>query len=59
MNEIVAKQAVPMAAPYQRKIGKVITAMTQPVQPDPQPENTGMDGEDFEIAEAFLKDMGL
>ena len=24
MNEIVAKQAVPMAAPYQRKIGKVI-----------------------------------
>ena len=36
-----------------------VTAMTQPVQPDPQPENTGMDGEDFEIAEAFLKDMGL
>ena len=31
----------------------------QPVQPDPQPENTGIDGEDFEIAEAFLKDMGL
>ena len=31
----------------------------QPVQPDPQPENNGMDGEDFEIAEAFLKDMGL
>ena len=36
-----------------------ITAPAQPVQPDPQPENTGMDGEDFEIAEAFLKDMGL
>ena len=36
-----------------------VTAMTQPVQPDPQPENTGMDGEHFEIAEAFLKDMGL
>lgn len=31
----------------------------QPVQPDPRPENTGIDGEDFEIAEAFLKDMGL
>ena len=36
-----------------------ITAPAQPVQPDPQPENNGMDGEDFEIAEAFLKDMGL
>ncbi|MDO5326632.1 MAG: hypothetical protein Q4G00_07895 [Clostridia bacterium] len=24
MNEIAVKQAVPMAAPYQRKIGKVI-----------------------------------
>ena len=36
-----------------------VTAPAQPVQPDPQPENTGMDGEDFEIAEAFLKDMGL
>ena len=36
-----------------------VTATAQPVQPDPQPENTGMDGEDFEIAEAFLKDMGL
>ena len=36
-----------------------ITAPVQPVQPDPQPENNGMDGEDFEIAEAFLKDMGL
>ena len=31
----------------------------QPVQPDPQPENTGIDGENYEIAEAFLKDMGL
>ena len=30
-----------------------------PAQPDPQPENTGIDGEDFKIAEAFLKDMGL
>ncbi len=36
-----------------------VTAPTQPIQPDPQPENTGMDGENFEIAEAFLKDMGL
>ena len=36
-----------------------ITAPAQPVQPDPQPENNGMAGEDFEIAEAFLKDMGL
>ena len=36
-----------------------ITAPAYPVQPDPQPENTGMDGEDFEIAEAFLKDMGI
>ncbi len=36
-----------------------ITAPAQPVQPDPQPENNSMDGEDFEIAEAFLKDMGL
>ena len=36
-----------------------ITAPARPVQPDPQPENNGMDGEDFEIAEAFLKDMGL
>ena len=36
-----------------------ITAPAQPVQPDPQPENNGMDGEDFEIAEAFMKDMGL
>ena len=36
-----------------------IPAPVQPVQPDPQPENNGMDGEDFEIAEAFLKDMGL
>lgn len=31
----------------------------QPVQPDPQPENTGIDEEDFENAEAFLKDLGL
>ncbi len=31
----------------------------QPVQPDPRSENTGIDGEDFGIAEAFLKDMGL
>lgn len=31
----------------------------QPVQPDPQPENTGIDEEDFENVEAFLKDMGL
>ena len=36
-----------------------ITAPAQPVQPDSQPENTGMDGEDFEIAEAFLKEIGL
>ena len=36
-----------------------ITAPAYPVQPDPQPENNGMDGENFEIAEAFLKDMGL
>ena len=36
-----------------------IPAPVQPVQPDPQPENNGMDGEDFEIAEAFLKDMGI
>lgn len=30
-----------------------------PVQPDPQPENTSIDEEDFENVEAFLKDMGL
>ena len=36
-----------------------VTAPTQPIQPGPQPENTGMGGENFEIAEAFLKDMGL
>lgn len=36
-----------------------IPTPVQPVQPDPQPENTGMDGEDFEIAEAFLKEIGL
>lgn len=30
-----------------------------PVQPDPQPENTGIDEKDFENVEAFLKDMGL
>ena len=36
-----------------------ITAPAQPIQPDPQPENTGIDEEDFENVEAFLKDMGL
>ena len=36
-----------------------VIAPAQPVQHAPQPENTGMDGEDFEIAEAFLKDMGI
>ena len=36
-----------------------VIAPAQPVQPDPQPENNSTDGEDFEIAEAFLKDMGL
>ena len=36
-----------------------VTALTMPVQPDPQPENTGIDEEDFENVEAFLKDMGL
>ena len=36
-----------------------VTAPAQPVQAHPQPENTDIDGENSEIAEAFLKDMGL
>ena len=39
MNEIAVKQAVPMAAPYQRKIGKVIFQIS--AFGNPQADETG------------------
>ena len=39
MNEIAVKQAVPMAAPYQRKIGKVIFQIS--AFGNPQAKETG------------------
>ena len=39
MNEIAVKQAVPMAAPYQRKIGKVIFQVS--AFGNPQAKETG------------------
>ena len=39
MNEIAAKEAVPMATPYQRKIGKVIFQIS--AFGNPQAKETG------------------
>ena len=36
-----------------------ISVKDQPVENAPKPDETGNHGDDFEIAEAFLKDMGL
>ena len=41
MNEIAVKQAVPMAAPYQRKIGKVIFQVS--AFGNPQAKETGQE----------------
>lgn len=41
MNEITAKHAVPMAAPYQRKIGKVIFQVS--AFGNPQAKETGQE----------------
>ena len=41
MNEITAKQAVPMAAPYHRKIGKVIFQVS--AFGNPQAKETGQE----------------
>ena len=36
-----------------------LTVPAPPVQPEAKPDDNGTDQENFEIAEAFLKDMGL
>ena len=41
MNEIAVKQAVPMAAPYQRKIGKVVFQVS--AFGNPQAKETGQE----------------
>ena len=41
MNEIAVKQAVPMAAPYQQKIGKVIFQVS--AFGNPQAKETGQE----------------
>ena len=41
LNEIAVKQAVPMAAPYQRKIGKVIFQVS--AFGNPQAKETGQE----------------
>ena len=41
MNEIAVKQAVPMAVPYQRKIGKVIFQVS--TFGNPQAKETGQE----------------
>ena len=36
-----------------------LTVPAPPVQPEEKPDDSGTDQENYEIAEAFLKDMGL